>query len=116
MAERKGADCRTCDSSRTGSRKRLRCSHEEEQEVAEILTSLRLANVKERQLGMTKRIKQEVMCINAELDEWAARQPFIDYTCEETAAEYAAKGAALMQRLDTCDRDLQFVHKMARWK
>lgn len=98
--------------SKGSSRKRLRCS---EDEAADILVSMGAIILKESQLRKTKHIKAEVELISAELDAWAARN--IDFACasDEEVRVYQEQGAALLQRLDTCDRDLQFVQKMARW-
>lgn len=113
MNECHGTGCRICLRAPSASRKRLRCSDDE---VADVLVSLSSVILNETQLAKTKRIKAEVECISAELDAWAERNfDFTKASDEETNA-YQQQGAALMQRLNTCDRDLQFVQKMARWE
>ena len=112
--------CRTCPRAettttpflRTSGRKRARCP---EDETADILVSLGAIILKETQLGKTRRIKAEIQRINEELDAWAARG--VDHTraSGDEMTAYEEEGTALMQRLDTCDRDLQFVRKMIRW-
>lgn len=102
--------CRICSTSR--SRKRLRCLDDE---AADILATLSSVILKETQLGKTKRIKAEVELISAELDAWAERNFDFASASDEEVTAYQEQGAALMQRLNTCDRDLQFVQKMAHW-
>lgn len=95
-----------------GGRKRARCP---EDETADILVSLGAIILKETQLGKTRRIKVEIQHITEELDAWAARGIDFVRASDDEIAAYQKEGTALMQRLDTCDRDLQFVRKMIRW-